>query len=83
MENKKTKEEHMADWAISGISKAEYCRQKGIRYQTFMNWQQRTNEINLEWNPIQIQEDQEESKSFFELRFGGKWKIEINLRIRL
>jgi len=83
MENKKTKDEHMADCAISGLSKAEYCRQNGIRYQTFMNWQQKTNERSIEWNPIQIEEEEDKIGNYFELRILENWKFEINLRIRL
>ena len=83
MENKKTKDEHMADCAISGLSKAEYCRQNGIRYQTFMNWQQRTSERSIDWNPIQIQEEEGEIGNYFELRILENCEFEISLRIRL
>ena len=48
-----------------------------------MNWQQRTSERSIDWNPIQIQEEEGEIGNYFELRILENWKFEISLRIRL
>jgi hypothetical protein len=77
MENKKTKEEHIANWESSGLSKAEYCRRTGLRYKTFQKWKRKEKLENIEWKSISIQE---ESKNIFELRLGQDWKLEINFR---
>lgn len=89
MENKKTKAEHIEAWKLSGLNRKEYALAEGLNYGTFKGWvyEREKNPEKIEWRPIKIREEvkeeQEESKSFFELRLGGKWKIEINLRIRL
>ena len=80
---KKTKEEHIVDWESSGLSKAEYCRRTGLRYKTFQKWKRKDIPEKVEWKPIPIRDEPEESKSFFELRIGDNWKIEIDLRFRL
>lgn len=82
MKNKKTKEEYIVDWKLSGLSKAEYCREKGIHYSTFQSWIRKESLKRVEWKPISIQEDKEELKSFFEFRIGEDWKIEVDLRLR-
>lgn len=83
MKNQKTRKEHVADWESSGLSKTEYCRDNGIHYSTFQSWLRKESPKKAEWKSILIQEDKEESKSFFELRIVENWKIEIDLRIRL
>ena len=83
MKNQKTREEHITNWESSGLSKTKYCRDNGIHYSTFQSWIRKESPKKVEWKPISIQEEKEESKSFFELRIGENWKIEINLRIRL
>ncbi|MBK8393848.1 MAG: hypothetical protein IPL26_01190 [Leptospiraceae bacterium] len=82
MENKKTKEEHISDWELSGLSKAEYCRRTGLRYKTFQKWKRKENPKKVDWKPIQIHEELEESKSIFEIRLSDNWKLEINVRFR-
>lgn len=83
MENKKTREEHIADWESSRLSKSEYAKKNGLAYSTFKGWVYRKEAERVDWKPISIQEDKEESKSFFELRIGDNWKIEIDFRFRL
>jgi hypothetical protein len=82
MENKKTKEEHIADWESSGLSKAEYCRRTGLNYKTFQKWKRKEIPEKVDWKPIQIKEDPKESKSIFELRLSENWKLEINVRFK-
>ncbi|MBK8396875.1 MAG: hypothetical protein IPL26_16800 [Leptospiraceae bacterium] len=86
MENTKTRAEHIEAWKLSGLNRKEYALSAGLKYGTFKEWVYNRNKSSkrIEWKPIQIQEDEsEDPKSFFELRLGGKWKFEINLRIRL
>lgn len=89
MENKKTKLEHIEAWKSSGLSRKAYALSEGLKYGTFKEWVYDRNKTlkKIEWQPIKVREEEkiefEESKSYFELRFGGKWRIEINLRIRL
>ncbi len=30
--------EHIAAWRASNLSRPEYCKQKGLKYPTFMRW---------------------------------------------
>ena len=83
MKNNKTKEEHIDDWKSSGLSKIEYCRNSGIHYSTFQSWIRKESPKKVAWKPIQIREETEESKNFFELRIGENWKLEIDFRFRL
>jgi hypothetical protein len=82
MKNNKTKEEHIANWESSGLSKTEYCREAGIHYSTFQSWIRKESPKKVEWKPISIQEEKEEPRSIFELRIGENWKLEIDLRLR-
>jgi len=36
----------MAEWRASGLSQAEYCRQRGIKYGQFTDWMQRIRKID-------------------------------------
>jgi len=89
METNKTRAEHIEAWKVSGLTRVDYARRHGINYGTFKGWvyDREKNPKRLEWKPIRIREDAkeetEEPESFFELRLGGKWRIEIKLRIRL
>jgi hypothetical protein len=83
MKNNKTKEEHIANWESSGLSKTEYCKANGIHYNTFQSWIRKERPKKVEWKPVSIQEEKEEPRSIFELRIGDNWKLEIDLRFRL
>ena len=75
---------HIEDWKSSGLSKVEYCKENRIHYGTFQSWIRKSNPDKVvEWKPIAISEEPEESENFFEFRIGENWKLEINLRIRL
>lgn len=89
MEKNKTRQEHIAAWKSSGLNRKEYALAEGLNYGTFKGWvyEREKNSQKVEWKPIKIREEEneepEETKSFFELRIGGRWKLELNLRIRL
>jgi len=89
MKINKTRAEHVEAWKTSGLTRVDYAGKHGINYGTFKGWvyNREKNPKQIEWKPIKIKteeiEEPTESKSFLELRIGGKWRIEINLRIRL
>lgn len=89
MENNKTRAEHVDAWKASGLNRKQYALAEGINYGTFKGWvyEREKNPKKIEWKPIKVKEDakedQEETKSFFELRIGGKWRFELDMRIRL
>ena len=35
---KEERERHICTWRVSGLSKAEYCRQKGLQRNSFYRW---------------------------------------------
>jgi hypothetical protein len=89
METNKTRAEHVEAWKTSGLTRADYARKNRINYGTFKGWvyERNKNPQKMEWKPIQIkdaekEEEFEDSGSFFELRLGGRWRLEINLRVR-
>jgi hypothetical protein len=42
----------LADWLATGLSGAEYCRRKGIRYTQFADWRKRIKQIDAKANGI-------------------------------
>jgi hypothetical protein len=82
METNKTKAEHLGSWEKSGLSQAEYCRVTGLKYSTFQNWKRVRSLKKVEWKPIAIKEDKDDTENLFEFRISGNWKFAIDLRLR-
>jgi hypothetical protein len=82
MKNSKIKEEHIANWESSGLSKAEYCKANGIHYNTFQSWIRKERPKKVEWKPVSIQEEKKNREVFLNYGIGDNWKIEIDLRLR-
>ncbi|HNF63853.1 MAG TPA: hypothetical protein PLJ29_02065 [Leptospiraceae bacterium] len=80
------KQEHIRNWKRSGRTKAEYCREHGIKYMTFMNWvkKEAVSESAAGWQEIGIIEEKKEcsERMFFSVRILEGWNIELIFRFR-
>lgn len=82
METKKTKQEHLQNWKLSGLSQAAYCRANGLKPSTFRNWKRLEKSLPIKWMPFEIKEEVKETENIFSFQIGADWKFSIEMRLR-
>jgi len=67
--SREEKRQHIEDQASSGLSGAAYCREHGLRYGNFLNWQRQGVKASKSFRPIELVSGSE-SHSVAEIRFS-------------
>ena len=68
--SREEKQRHILDQAASGLSAAAYCRQHGIGYGNFLNWQRQGSKSTPVFRPIDLVGSSESQTAIAEVRFA-------------
>lgn len=67
--SREEKQRHLLDQAASGLSVTAYCRQHGIRYGNFRNWQRQGSKSTPAFRPMELVAGNESRTAVAEVRF--------------
>lgn len=70
-------ESHIENWARSGFSQAEYCRQNNLRIKSFGYWKRKLTKKNCSLELVQLTPEQILVSPSLRLHVGSRYQIEI------